>query len=379
MQMIKGGTFEPTSSMMVPRALHTATLLASGNVLVAGGLNAAAASGAYPQSVRFEALFPGGMNLEQQTFTSSVERYDPNQQKWSSAAPLHSARSSHTAVLLRSGLVMVTGGSDGTTLRSSELYDAPSNQWIASADLKIPRFAHTATLLPSGEVLVVGGNNLQSSGGDVLASVERFDPATGQWADVPSLPVARMNHTATLLDTGELLVAGGYSATDNAALRSACIFDPQRRLWREIEPLPTPRMLQTATLLEDGRVLLVGGADEPFGLPLNSGVLYCPKDETWQPTTALQVTRSRHTATRLKSGEVLVAGSTGILDTGDAWSAEIYKPASNEWARVGDLSDGRHSHSATLLDSGAVLIAAGQIPTPDPGYTNSAERFSNTP
>ncbi|XYD01049.1 kelch repeat-containing protein [Pseudomonas sp. NMS19W] len=153
---------------------------------------------------------------------------------------------------------MVTGGSDGTTLRSSELYDAPSNRWIASADLKIPRFAHTATLLASGEVLVVGGNNLQPSGGDVLDSVERFDPATGQWTDMPSLPVARMNHTATLLETGQVLVAGGYSAAGNAALRSACIFDPQRLIWREIEPMPTLRMLQTATLLEDGRVLLAG-------------------------------------------------------------------------------------------------------------------------
>ncbi|MBH3404896.1 hypothetical protein I5P86_07515 [Pseudomonas glycinae] len=376
MQTIKSGTFKPTSPMMAPRAFHTATLLANGDVLVVGGLNADAATAMAPQSVRVEALLPGGMSLDQQAYASSVERYDPNQQKWSSAAPLHGARWSHTALLLRSGLVMVTGGSDGTTLRSSELYDVPSNRWFASADLKIPRFAHTATLLPSGEVLVVGGNNLQPSGGEVLDSVERFDPATGQWADMPSLPVARMNHTATLLDTGELLVAGGYSATDNAALRSACIFDPQRRLWREIEPMPTPRMLQTATLLEDGSVLLAGGADAPFGLPLNSGVLYCPNDGTWQPTTALTVARSRHTATRLNSGEVLVAGSTGVFDIGDARSAEIYNPASNEWVPVGDLSDGRHSHSATLLKSGAVLIAGGQIPTPDPGYTGSAELFS---
>ena len=378
MHTISGGTFKPTAPMSVPRALHSATLLASGEVLVVGGLNTAGATLSPLMSVRFDALFPGGMQFDLHSVTSSVERYDPTRQMWLSAAPLRISRWSHAALVLRSGLVMIAGGSNGTTLRSVEIYDANSNRWSAAADLKTPRFAHTATLLGSGEVLVTGGNNLQPSGGEVLDSVELFDPSTGQWVDVPSLPVARMNHTATLLDSGAVLVAGGYSAIENAALCSAFVFDPQRRNWKEVEALPAPRMQQTATLLKDGRVLLAGGAGEPFGAALRSGVLYDPNDGTWQATAELIVARNRHTATRLACGEVIVTGGSGGFDIKDSWSAEIYQSATDKWIRVGDLSDGRHSHSATLLGSGAVLIAAGQLPTPDPGYTNSAELFTNT-
>ena len=66
---------------------------------------------------------------------------------------------------------------------------------------------HTATLLPTGKVLVAGG-----SMHDALSSAELYDPATGTWTATGSLaPHAR--HTATLLPSGKVLVAGGNDGT----------------------------------------------------------------------------------------------------------------------------------------------------------------------
>jgi N-acetylneuraminic acid mutarotase len=80
------------------------------------------------------------------------------------------------------------------------------------------RRSHTATLLPSGKVLVTGGN-----GGSVLDSAELYDPDTRSWSPVASMSSARQYHSATLLDSGELLITGGVNG---AFLSSAELYIP---------------------------------------------------------------------------------------------------------------------------------------------------------
>jgi N-acetylneuraminic acid mutarotase len=85
----------------------------------------------------------------------------------------------HTATRLPSGQVMVVGGSDGTrVLATTERYDPASNTWSAAAPLAVARWLHTTTLLTSGQLVVAGG----SDGAAALASVERYDPDTQTWA-----------------------------------------------------------------------------------------------------------------------------------------------------------------------------------------------------
>jgi hypothetical protein len=88
---------------------------------------------------------------------------------------MNDARWGHTATLLPSGQVLVAGGcQDGFiecfTFASAELYDPANQTWTPiPAPMNDARWGHTATLLPSGQVLVAGGND--GSGG-VLASAE---------------------------------------------------------------------------------------------------------------------------------------------------------------------------------------------------------------
>jgi hypothetical protein len=64
------------------------------------------------------------------------------------------------------------------------------------------RTYHTATLLPSGKVLVAGG-------GDENSTAEFYDPATGSFSTTGGMEIGRSGHTATLLPNGSVLVAGG--------------------------------------------------------------------------------------------------------------------------------------------------------------------------
>src|SRR5437660_1048584 len=85
----------------------------------------------------------------------------------------------------------------------------PSNiaggTWTFTGSLNTGRFTHTATLLPSGLVLVAGG----SASANVTRTAELYDPASGSWRSTGSLNTERYGHTATLLANGTVHAAGG--------------------------------------------------------------------------------------------------------------------------------------------------------------------------
>ena len=102
---------------------------------------------------------------------------------------------------------------------------AVTNTWSAAGSLTTARFYHTATLLPSGQVLVAGGHNSNGGFGFYLASAELYDPATNTWSAAGSLATARLYHTATRLPSGQVLVAGGFDGS--GALASAELYTPE--------------------------------------------------------------------------------------------------------------------------------------------------------
>ena len=127
-------TWGPAAALATARDSHTSTLLASGKVLVTGGLSNSG-------------------------LLASAELFDPPSNTWSPAASMATARYYHTATLLTSGRVLVAGGVDTNgNLSSAALYDPASNTWTAAGSLTTARNTHTATLMPSGQVLVEGGD-----------------------------------------------------------------------------------------------------------------------------------------------------------------------------------------------------------------------------
>jgi hypothetical protein len=99
---------------------------------------------------------------------------------------------------------------------TAELFDSASNTWSPAGSLSTPRRDHTATLLPSGAVLVAGGYNPKNSG--ILTTAELFDPSRRTWCPAGSMSTDRYYHTATLLQDGRVLVVAGNSNTNQGAV-----------------------------------------------------------------------------------------------------------------------------------------------------------------
>jgi hypothetical protein len=238
-----GARWTPTAPMTGPRAAHTATTLADGRVLVAGGERDGAV-------------------------LATAEIYDPARDAWTPAAGMVAARSYHAAARLPDGRVLVTGGYSAlggagrAPTATAEVYDPATDRWATAAPLATPRAGHRATPLGNGQVLVDG------------PPLERYDPGADRWLPVAPPPTSlgdpttRAGFSVTPLSGGEALVAGGAVREDAACTGRFCRtftlpdtqrYDPATDRWRADAPLTAPRSGHQAVGLPDGRVLVVGG------------------------------------------------------------------------------------------------------------------------
>src|SRR5205823_386903 len=139
----------------------------------------------------------------------------------------------------------VAGDNFAAELSPSTPARAPG-RWRVTGDLLVPHGGHTATLLQNGQVLVAGGD---ATG----VGAELYDPATGIWTVTGSMANRRSFATATLLPNGQVLVAGGFS---DVLLAGAELYDPATGVWTATGDLNVPRDGHTATLLQNGQVLV---------------------------------------------------------------------------------------------------------------------------
>ncbi len=221
-----------------------------------------------------------------------------------------------------------------------------SGTWTMTGNLNLPRCAHTATLLQNGLVLVAGGEGANST---ILSSAELYDPATGRWIVTGSMATPRMEHTATLLEDGEVLVAGGVNSL---FLSSAELYNPSTGLWSTTGSMTLPRSLHGAALLEDGTVLVAGGVTPNFSptstnaSPTATAEIYDPRSGTWKAAASMPYAATAQ-ATRMQDGRVLVPqGSVG----------ELYDPSGGQWSLTSAMYFGQPSTDAVLLPDGDVLI-----------------------
>lgn len=304
-------------------------------------------------------LIAGGYTIANSVVTCSLtdaQLFDPATSTWAATGRMATGRSLHTATTLDDGRVLVAGGVDCTfyisvVYASAEIFDPTTGTWAAITSMSTARYGHTATLLNNGRVLVAGG----STGGSALGGAEIFDPATGSWESTSSMVTPRRFHEATLLNDGRVLVAGGSDATGHL-LSNAEIFDPATGSWAATSSMVTPRRNHTATTLNDGRVLVAGGADA--GGSLSSAEIFDPATGHWAAAGSLGTARTFHTATRLSDGRILAAGGH---NNGDVLSsAEIFDPATGSWAAISSMINNRKEHTATRLSDGRILAVGGE-------------------
>jgi N-acetylneuraminic acid mutarotase len=435
------GHWSMVGRMMTSRLSHTETVLADGSVLVTGGVygniagfNYLASSDRFdPQTDRW---FPtGDMQIatrgiptisgrESQTATTladgrvlvaggdgyltdftrdvifaTAELYDPTSGAWALTGSMNVARSEHAAVQLQDGRVLVLGGSTSGArpLASAEIYTptasrsslglttawggmaprfvvpqgnasfnaskrawgrAPNpfvtlasartsiGKWTQTGSMHVARIGAPATLLLNGKVLVEGCDALTGK------TAELYDPASGTWTRTGSMHFPRCDQVAILLPNGHVLVAGGLGLT-NGVFSSAEIYDPSTGMWHDVKHMNSTRYLSTIDVLSNGEVVVAGG-NAINGIPRDSADLFNPATGTWTATPSLNLSRNSHSSAILRNGKVLVMGGF-TQNNGLTMTSELYDPVSNTWSFTGSTE--QQSLRMVSLLTGEVLSA----------------------
>jgi len=224
------------NSPCAPARMCGATLLTNGKVLITSSGNPQLydpSTGAFTLSGPYAnvytqnedgfqttvTLLPSGNVLfaEDSLYVNySAELYDCTTNTFRLTGAMVSFLLGRTTTLLVNGKVLRAGGAadfyDSHFYQKNEQYDPATGMFTATGDLITPRSDHVAVLLPDGTVLVTGGVGLF----DMVpffyrASAELYNSSTGTFTATGNMTARRVNHTATVLNDGRVLITGGIS------------------------------------------------------------------------------------------------------------------------------------------------------------------------
>lgn len=217
----------------------------------------------------------------------------------------------------------------------------------AGPNLGVPRAYHTATLLQNGRVLVAGGANATGT----LAHAELFDPTTRTFLPAGNMREARSGHSATLLNDGKVLIAGGYPGGFTAEL-----YDPATNGFSTVSNMNSGHIHHTATLLADGRVLIAGSY---YSYPMTSAEIYVPSLRRFTNAASMSGGATFHRALLLTNNKVLIAGGVGWYGFDLPANGNIYDSTNNAFSDIGPLNFSRLAPGMAQLSDGRVLVAGG--------------------
>jgi hypothetical protein len=382
--------FVTTGAMTTARATHQSDVLFlteesdgdTGKIFMIGGFNGSATSSG--SSIAFNVVV-----------LDNFELYDPATGTFAIPTtpllnPMTNARAFFPVIDIPADAAHIHGhflaiagmcnSSDLDSCRSADVIH-PDDHVTQTSNPLVGRMMHTATLLQNEtSVLVTGG--FADLAGTALNTAEILDTNTDDFTAIANMNAARAGQTATILNDGTVLIAGGFDNT-GAAQNSAEIFTPDvTGLVGTFTPVPVPmhdsRAWHTATLLGDGTVLLAGGFNGSATFALSGGVsgvsgswtkssgsvlgtaeIYDPTTETFtcvhgtvgksgRCRKSMKTARIDQTATVLADGDVLIAGGfTGNKGLKPVSSAELFH--AGKFVKTASMKTARAWHSAIAL------------------------------
>ncbi|MEN8148749.1 MAG: kelch repeat-containing protein [Planctomycetota bacterium] len=280
------------------------------------------------------------------------------------------------AVLLSAGQVLYAGGSTGTEPSTTAVIFYPGlsqttkgSVAVVAGGMNEARMEHTATLLADGKVLITGG---RGTGGTYLDTAEIYDPDAKSFTLLTeTMQEARHNHAATLLRDGRVLLCGG--ANVDGVEETAEIFDPETETFASAGVMGEARTMAKAVLLPAGRVLVSGGEGALGGL--ETVEIFDPVSGSFIATDIandMSQVRLGHSLTSTTHDPIAAVAAGGSDAAGPSATVDRFDWVQDTFTAGATMQDARSGHIAVLLGDGKILMAGG---TSDAGIAPTGDIY----
>jgi N-acetylneuraminic acid mutarotase len=265
---------------------------------------------------------------------SSVEIYDTTTDSWSTGAPMPTARPGLTAAAVNGKIYAIGGYTNGQPVSVTICNPSPPLGDGKCTTSSIPTFAP-------------------------LNTVEIYDPATNSWSTGTALPTARANLSAAVVN-GKIYVIGGASKwnagpTWGDVLSTVEVYDPATNAWTTGTAMPAARS-GLAAVSVNGKIYAVGGT----GLNLYALVgttslqIYDPATNTWGYSGASMSTARAAVAAATVNAKIYAAGDNNTV--------EVYDTGTNTWATVAPLTNSTVPFAASDANGHVYVMGGAGFP-----------------
>ena len=262
--------------------------------------------------------------------SARVLMLDKANNRWAYEPSLHHARAAGAAAVVGNDIVVVggrTGTSSAQPVTTTEIYDGTS--WHDAKPIPVPG-NHLAAASDGTYLYAVGGHQITET--SITAALQRFDPATGQWTQLPPMPAAASGLGAVIVG-GQLITVGGDNAL--SVFNTVRAYNLTTKKWSTLPPLPQPRT-GLGVAYYNNILYAVDGASRPGHVASTNTVETLTLRSASPPPAAgwRLVSNSpvavQYAGTAESGGQIWVAG--GLLGSQSATTeTEFYDPTLRTW------------------------------------------------
>ncbi|MEM7309023.1 MAG: kelch repeat-containing protein [Planctomycetota bacterium] len=312
------------------------------------------------QIVGDTSVAPGGFSYSGVNFDVTVQDAE-----WTELASLPTDRIDGGAATIDGLFYMVGGNSNGSVVASLDRYDPATDTWTSLSPMPTAReFVGVAAL--DGLLYAIGGRN---AAGTVIGTVERYDPSTGAWTTLNPVPVPVRQAAVAALD-GRVFISGGRTPAGSVA-PNVWSFNPAIGVWVGETSMPSGRFAH-GMVAQSGRLWVTGGlAGGGTGSALSSVISFAPGGP-WSNEASMPAARHR-------SGVVSAAGRIYVVGGGDTTGApqdNVWSFDESSWTQTDTTLPAGVERPFCVSNNGAIHVVAGE--TPAGAWTDGHHRLLTT-
>lgn len=274
--------------------------------------------------------------------TNEVLCYIPSQDFWYPLAPLIQSRFGSSSLVKHNEIYCIGGKVEGKSTKRIEKYNFNLDRWVETVQLPQPLCNHV-TCIFNGDIYVIGGGEHETSSSNVI----KYLSGNGKWVKVKDMKVPR--RAAAVAVHKNLYVIGGYD-TQGQPLASVERYNPYSNEWAKIFPMNSARACASSVCIEDN--IYVFGGEYAMWSYYRSAEVFNIKTDEWKSISDLSIPRAfmgitaHHDKIYLVGGMVSGAGSDQygagddedeFVDVNESNLVECYDIATNTWKKLCSL------------------------------------------